>query len=822
MTPRRFTIPATVFALGIAVPQWSDAQTSASPVRSDMLVSTEWLASHLDDPKVVVLHAAANRKGYDQGHIPGARFVAVGDVAQERDGVLNELPPVSQLTALVRRLGIDEGKRIVVYDETDGISAARAYVAFDYLGLGDRASLLNGHWPKWQREKRPVTKDVPEVQPTTYEPRVRPGVVVDMKTLQDLVKAKAATKAGPPIIDVRSPAEYAGAVPSQSVPRPGHIPGAVNLPWKCTGTAGDVPVLKPIEELQRLHEEAGAKPGEEVVFTCRSGMSASLGYFVAKYLGYNPRLYDGSFSQWSAAEGTEVEKTAGTIQVKVREPGQKGLLPCRAWVDFGGDRYFEPATQGCIPYARDRSFSCGGAFSIEVAPGDVVVHIERGKEYFAIERTVKVEPGETATVDIELRRWIHMVEEGWYSADWHVHFGVKDVEVMKQQALADDVNVLPVLGLWNENQPDWPFPPDQAVVRAGDRYIVTRRNQEIERIGGGPFESVGAPLIYGLTRPVHVPRIEHTFPPDVDLVRLARSHSPNCLVDTDKPSWGENVVTAAFGLFDTAQLCHNHYNRGRTMPQGWGMAEPEPAPSPIEQSDDELFWRTNDIYYRWLNLGFRLAATGGSAMGVMPTPLGYSRTYAKLDGPLTEENYIKAVRAGRTFATSGPILLLTVDGHGPGATIERRSTDGKSLVVEAVLRSIQPIGSLEIVHDGRIVKAIDLAGRRASPVLEETIQVEVKPARSGWVAARAIFREPGGHLRQAHTSPVYVTVDGKPIVSKADAEYMIRWIDELMEVSRRAERYNSEADRQVAQERFTEARAVYERLARTAAETWGD
>ena len=209
-------------------------------------------------------------------------------------------------------------------------------------------------------------------------------------------------------------------------------------------------------------------------------------------------------------------------------------------------------------------------------------------------------------------------------------------------------------------------------------------------------------------------------------------------------------------------------------------------------------------------------------MGVMPVPLGYSRTYAKLDGPLTEENYLRAIRAGRTFATSGPMLTMPVNGREVGTTFEVSSGPPTRLNVRAELRSIEPIESLELVQDGRVVGYVDLRGRSAEPVLREMLEARVTPVRSGWMAARAIYRAPTGRLRQAHTSPVYFTVDDKPIASKGDAEYMLRWIDRILEVSESPGRYQSDEDRAEVQRIFREAREVYEEIARTAERVWGD
>ena len=525
----------------------------------------------------------------------------------------------------------------------------------------------------------------------------------------------------------------------------------------------------------------------------------------------------------------------GTLSVTVHEPESTAALPCRAWVNTAGEQFFKPLTNSCTPYDKDQSFSCDGYFTIKLPPGKAVIHVERGKEYLPVEKEVLVNADKVTKVEIALRRWIDMSAKGWYSADIHGHFGVENISALKQSALADDINFEPVLAFWNHQQNiwnrqaaqtgRWPVWPEGAAIYADDKHLVTLRNQEIERIGGAPFESVGALLMLGLTKPVEIPAGKSLYPCDAVLAQAAKKSSPQCVIDTDKPIWGQNVVGVALGLFDSVQLCHNHYHRKSSIPVCCGMADRDVRLLPQVGDDlfknnsdkDRLLHLTNSTYYRFLNCGFKLAATGGTAMGVMPAPLGYSRMYAKLDGPLTEANYLEAIRAGRTFATSGPILILTVNGLDVGTTIQY-AANSKPIRARAQLQSIQPIDSLELIHNGKPVKKICLKDKSASPLLKQQIELSLTPQRSGWLAARATFTAPDGHLRQAHTSPVYILVDGKPIAFKQDAEYMISWIDRLLEVNKKAGRYNTESQRAEVEEIFRKARKIYERIAQTAAE----
>ncbi|HOA75627.1 MAG TPA: sulfurtransferase [Phycisphaerae bacterium] len=308
---------AWTLAAGLAGSAWAApaaTQPADAQVRRDMLVSADWLAAHLHDPEIVVLHVGRKRTGYDTAHVPGARYLDWSDIAQEREGVLNEIPPVEELIATVQKLGIDETKRIVIYDEGEVIPAARAYFVLDYLGLGERAALLDGHWPQWKAQGRPVSTEEPRVQASRWRPqRLREELVVSLAEMREWVERKAdRSHTGPPVIDARSENEYAGCTAGESVPRAGHIPGAHNVPSSGNLTSKEVPTFRGVPQLRKMYAQAGAEPGGKVIVYCRTGASASLDYFTAKYLGYQPRLFDGSFSQWSAQPDTPVVNTAAT------------------------------------------------------------------------------------------------------------------------------------------------------------------------------------------------------------------------------------------------------------------------------------------------------------------------------------------------------------------------------------------------------------------------------------------------------------------------------------------------------------------------------
>jgi thiosulfate/3-mercaptopyruvate sulfurtransferase len=280
----------------------------ASPaVRSEMLVSTNWLAGHLSDPNLVILHVSRDRAAYDAGHIPGARFVAFADLVITRGGVTNELPPAAELKKLFEQAGVSDNSRVVLYGDVSVLPATRAYFTFEYLGFGDHVSLLDGGLPKWRTESRPMTTEAPAVQPGRFTPRPRPEVVVGVEAVKDLSWAAANDASQAPVLlDVRPPEQYHGTNDAES--RAGHIPGALNLYWTQSQASKESSALRTEPELRKLYESGGVTPNRPVVTYCGSGVQATQTYFTLKYLGYDVRMYDGSFSEWTNTKGTTVEK----------------------------------------------------------------------------------------------------------------------------------------------------------------------------------------------------------------------------------------------------------------------------------------------------------------------------------------------------------------------------------------------------------------------------------------------------------------------------------------------------------------------------------
>ena len=293
----------------ILTPLLSVTAQKAKPVavRKQMLVTTEWLAKNLKQPKLALIHVARGRKNYDAGHIPGARWLEYGELIVTRSGVINELPPVEKLKTLFANLGVNNDSRVVLLCEGQGIMAARTYWTLDYLGFGDKAALLDGGLEKWKAEKRELATTAPEIKAGNFTPRLNPKVMVSREAVRDVswltVNAETSDTV---LLDSRQPEVYTGESKNANLPLNGHIPGAGNVYWMNTLTSKESPTLKPIAELQKMYADAGVEPGKKVMTYCWIGMMASHGYFTLKYLGYDVAMYDGSFTEWAKSEGAQV------------------------------------------------------------------------------------------------------------------------------------------------------------------------------------------------------------------------------------------------------------------------------------------------------------------------------------------------------------------------------------------------------------------------------------------------------------------------------------------------------------------------------------
>ena len=277
-------------------------------VHPEVLVTSDWVAEHLNDPSVRIVESNEDILLYDMGHIPGA--VQIDWQKDLNDAVRRDYLTREKFEALLSANGIGNDTTVVFYGDKNNWWACYAFWVFHLFGH-DNARVMDGGRAKWEAEGRPMVREAPSYPAATYHAQARADYKI--RAYRDQVLSHVL--ADQPLVDVRSPGEYSGELlhmpnyPQEGAMRGGHIPGARNIPWARAANADGT--FKPADELRAIYEdEQGLQPDDTIVAYCRIGERSSHSWFVLTYLlGYpNVRNYDGSWTEWGNLVGVPIER----------------------------------------------------------------------------------------------------------------------------------------------------------------------------------------------------------------------------------------------------------------------------------------------------------------------------------------------------------------------------------------------------------------------------------------------------------------------------------------------------------------------------------
>jgi hypothetical protein len=448
-------------------------------------------------------------------------------------------------------------------------------------------------------------------------------------------------------------------------------------------------------------------------------------------------------------------------------------------------------------------------FKADLAPGRYRLTASRGHEY----RPDSVEIAVPATGTLEmpmalaLERWIDMGQRGWFSGDVHCHLPRQGLETV---LLAADLNVTFPLAGWvtdsahapiDHNKVAEPWPTTR--LQFADRtHVYYSANTEYELFTqNGAKEPLGALLILR-----HRDPLKEMIPPLMPMVEAARKQG--AVFDLEKHNWPWSMILPAIGATDLFELANNHvWESGFGVTDWYTQYIPPYMGIPVspEGEIDERGWLSYGFqnWYALLNCGLRIAPSAGTGAGVHPVALGFGRVYVRMpEREFDFDEWVGGLKAGRSMVTTGPMLFLTAAEKHPGSRVEwdpkskaAKDADeagGEGVPVICRVESEHAIESLELIVNGDPVP-LEIGGPiGAKAAFSAMARTRVPVTRSSWIAARVFAKTPDGRPLFAHTAPVYIDVEDRPMRPKTlETNYLLDRVE--TEIKRHEETLSKEA-----------------------------
>ena len=469
---------------------------------------------------------------------------------------------------------------------------------------------------------------------------------------------------------------------------------------------------------------------------------------------------------------------AARLHVTIRDAATGRPTFCRVNVVGADGNYYQPADNRLIEYSLTgtwpevlagnrpskepiryfgRFFYTSGTFEVEVPEGPVRVEVCKGFEYRPVTLSVRATAGTPGNVQLVIERRADAAKEGWYSGDPHLHFirtSEKDEQTIFDLLEAEDIRFGTIL-CYNENTSAYRgmIPEQGTPQRRGLGTKSIRNRGDYQIISGQEYRNG----VYGHLNLLLRDR----------LVLEGRELDPNL-----------GPVFGTIGAETQAEGGYAFHAHGGYALEIWADLV-QGATNAVELLQFGIYRGIGlDGWYHVLNAGFRFPAYGASDYPAC-RKLGDCRTYVHLGGEPNFEDWLRGAALGRSFMTSGPLLLLDVDGHLPGDTIAINDDGPRTLRARVRISSeVAPVTDVQLVVNGRVVQTLHVAAKPGkSQRIEAIWPIEV--SQSSWIAARAFSKSPFGSAdAEAHTNPVYVHLGGKPPFSAADIDWLIERLDE--------------------------------------------
>jgi hypothetical protein len=501
-----------------------------------------------------------------------------------------------------------------------------------------------------------------------------------------------------------------------------------------------------------------------------------------------------------AATTMDFRQPTGSLKLSTVDKATGRPATARVTLQHSGGKFHAPP--GSLYRVLDDygHFYCDGQVEFALPAGEYALRIFHGPEYRVVHQTLTVAAGKPQAVSVPLERWIDATERGWYCGENHIHanYGYgqwyNTPATMLEQCAGEDLRVCNFMVANSDT--DGVF--DREFFRGHPDPLSTAEtvlywNQEFRSTHWGHMTLVN---LTHLVEPIFTGFKDTTNPWDI----------PTNSDIADRTHLQQGLVNYTHGAQNAEDPYLGAYT-GKSIPLDVALGK-------IDTIDlNASYAGTVPLWHRLLNCGFHLPASAGTDcfLNRIRSQLpGASRVYVKLEGEFSYASWIAGLRQGRSFVSNGPILEVTVDEQIPGGTVRLAGPREVRIAVQA--SSQFPLDKVEVVYCGKVIATGTLAADRLTARIDERVQAP----RSGWFSLRVqgpSHRNHSGGLVEAHTSPIYVEVAGKPIAARDDAEYFLKWLDRLALALRLRDRIPSPEFKQHAEAQIEAARQVYLRVA---------